>query len=43
MMLPAHFGWTEAADLIIKGVENAITAKTRHLRPNFALRALVAA
>jgi isocitrate dehydrogenase len=23
-----HMGWTEAADLIIKGVEGAISAKT---------------
>ncbi len=27
-MLLRHIGWTEAADLVIKGIENAITAKT---------------
>ncbi|MFX5839613.1 isocitrate/isopropylmalate family dehydrogenase, partial [Acinetobacter baumannii] len=27
-MMLRHMGWTEAADLIIKGVEGAISAKT---------------
>ena len=27
-MMLRHMGWTEAADLIIKGTEGAITAKT---------------
>ena len=27
-MMLRHMGWTEAADLIIKGVEGAIAAKT---------------
>jgi len=27
-MMLRHLGWTEAADLIIKGVEGAISAKT---------------
>nr|MBP8197472.1 NADP-dependent isocitrate dehydrogenase [Chromatiaceae bacterium]MBP8283258.1 NADP-dependent isocitrate dehydrogenase [Chromatiaceae bacterium] len=27
-MMLRHLGWTEAADLIIKGVEGAILAKT---------------
>ena len=27
-MMLRHMGWTEAADLIVKGVEGAIDAKT---------------
>jgi isocitrate dehydrogenase len=27
-MMLEHMGWTEAADLIIKGIEGAISAKT---------------
>ncbi len=31
-MMFRYLGWTEAADLIIKGMNGAINAKTRHLR-----------
>jgi isocitrate dehydrogenase len=31
-MMLRHLGWKEAADLVIKGMDGAIGAKTRDLR-----------
>ena len=31
-MMLRHLGWSEAADLIIKGMDGAIARQARHLR-----------